>query len=71
MNIKDVINYYGGKAPASRALAVTYGAVALWQRDDEVPELRQFQIERITGGALKVDAKILNKYRRLHKNELA
>lgn len=51
MTKKQAIDHFGSTSALARALGVTYEAVRQW--GDEVPELRQYQIERLTGGALK------------------
>ncbi|ALU63132.1 Cro/Cl family transcriptional regulator [Pseudomonas syringae pv. lapsa] len=50
----QAIKHFGSVSALAKALKVTYEAVRQW---DGVPELRQYQIERITGGALKAEQK--------------
>lgn len=47
-----VSHYEGSISKLAKALDVSYEAVRQW---DEIPELRQYQLEVITGGALKAD----------------
>ena len=54
MTKSQAIKYFGSISALAKALGVTYEAVRQWQ---EVPELRQYQIERLTGGDLKADQK--------------
>lgn len=51
MTFEDLISHFGTQAEAARAIGVTRGRVWQW-RLEGIPLLRQFQIERITGGAL-------------------
>jgi len=53
MNIKDVLAYFGTQSKIAEALKISQAAVAQW--GDKVPPLRQYQIERITKGKLRVD----------------
>lgn len=50
MTKSQAIKHFGSISALARALSVTYEAVRQWE---VVPELRQYQIERITKGALK------------------
>lgn len=51
MKRQTAIEYYGSIPKLARALKITYEAVRQW--GDEVPELRQYQLEKLTDGALK------------------
>lgn len=51
MKRKKAIDYFGSIPALARALGITYEAVRQW--GDIVPELRQYQLEKITGGKLK------------------
>ena len=52
MKTQDVINHFGGKQALAAELSITRQAIEQW--GDTVPELRAFQIERLTAGQLKV-----------------
>lgn len=52
MNKSQAIEHFGSVTALAKALGVTYEAVRQW---GEVPELRQYQLEHLTGGALKAD----------------
>ncbi|MBA6096361.1 Cro/Cl family transcriptional regulator [Pseudomonas juntendi] len=54
MTKSQAIKHFGSISALAKALGVTYEAVRQWE---EVPELRQYQIERLTGGDLKADQK--------------
>lgn len=54
MDIEKVIEHFGGPQETCLALGVTKGAISQW-RTDGVPELRQFQIEALTGGRFKAE----------------
>lgn len=55
MTKTQAIKHFGSVSALAKALCVTYEAVRQW---DGVPELRQYQIERITQGALKAEPAI-------------
>lgn len=56
MTPQQVIDYFGGTIPkAAKALDVTYQAIAQWIEADKVPRGRQFEIQDLTEGDLKVD----------------
>lgn len=50
MTKSQAIKHFGSVTALAKALGVTYEAVRQWA---DVPELRQYQIERITKGVLK------------------
>lgn len=50
MTKSQAIQHFGSISALAKALGVTYEAVRQWAN---VPELRQYQIERITKGTLK------------------
>lgn len=55
----DVINHFGTQADVASALSragwpISQPAVSKWP--ENVPELRAFQLERITDGALRADS---------------
>ncbi|ATB63298.1 Cro/CI family transcriptional regulator [Pseudomonas mosselii] len=50
MTKSQAIQHFGSISALAKALGVTYEAVRQWS---DVPELRQYQIERITRGVLK------------------
>lgn len=51
MKTKDAISHFGNKLKLAEALSVTKSAISQWGED--VPELRAYQIERLTGGELR------------------
>lgn len=53
MRTKDVKAHFGGAKATAAALGITRAAVYMW--GDIVPKVRAYDLERITGGALKVD----------------
>ena len=55
MNRADAINHFKGIAHLAKALGITYEAVRQW--GEEIPELRQYQLELVTDGQLKADKK--------------
>lgn len=59
MKTQDVINHFGGGAVGVQKLADTLGITrhAIYMWGDRVPRQRQFEIEVITAGALRVKRK--------------
>lgn len=53
MNKGDVLSYFGGVAATAKALGISHVAVSKW--GDTIPQGRAYQIEVLTGGALKAD----------------
>ncbi len=53
MKTADVITHFGGITPLAKAIGVKTQAISQW--GEIVPELRAYQIEVLTGGALKAD----------------
>lgn len=55
MKTEDAIKHFGGKKiDLAKALRLSPSAITQW--GDDVPLLRQYQLERLTKGALKADA---------------
>jgi DNA-binding transcriptional regulator YdaS (Cro superfamily) len=51
MKTKQAAEFFGSKKKLAVALGISPSAVTMWGED--VPELRQYQIERITKGKVK------------------
>ena len=51
MKKQDAIRFYGSVQKLAQALGIERQAIYQWK--DEVPRLRAFELERITGGRLK------------------
>ncbi|MDP9511372.1 Cro/CI family transcriptional regulator [Pseudomonas protegens] len=51
MKRQVAIDYFGSIPALAKALKITYEAVRQW--GEEVPELRQYQLEKLTNGQLK------------------
>ncbi|MCH7419613.1 Cro/CI family transcriptional regulator [Pseudomonas mosselii] len=52
MTKSQAIQHYGSISALAKALGVSYEAIRQWS---VVPELRQYQLERITNGELKAE----------------
>ena len=50
----DVIKHFGSSAQIAKALGISHAAVSRW--NDTIPKGRAYQIEVMTGGALKAGA---------------
>lgn len=55
MKTKQAADYFGSKKKLASALGISPSAVTMW--GDDVPELRQYQIEQLTKGKVKHTAK--------------
>lgn len=64
MTYEQLIEHFGSQAAAARAFSVSQPSVWEWQKNG-IPEDRQLEAQKITGGALKADAAIIEKYRAL------
>lgn len=54
MTKDEAIAYFGTQVKLAEALGISQAAVSQWR---EVPRLRQYQIERLTNFALKVQGR--------------
>lgn len=61
VNYAQLVKFFGTQQKAADAIGVTQASVCRWNTETHgrIPPLQQFIIERITGGALKVDADVL------------
>lgn len=53
MTTKEAIEYFGGAKSLAQALDIWPTAISRWK--EHPPRLRQFEIEKLTDGKLKVD----------------
>ena len=53
MTPNDLLEYFGSKAEIARAIGIEPPSITDWFKDGEVPEVRQYQIELATDGALR------------------
>lgn len=53
MKKAEVVSFFGNQTKVAKALGITHVAVSKW--GDDIPQLRAYQIERITKGALKAE----------------
>lgn len=58
MTPAEIIEYFGCRTEAANKIGVTYEAVRQWVHQNKIPQLRQCQIEIITGGTLSVDPEL-------------
>lgn len=56
MTKSQAIKHFGSVSALAKALGTTYEAVRQWE--EEIPELRQYQIEVVSRGALKASPKV-------------
>lgn len=53
MKTADAIQFFGSKAAIAKALRLSPAAISQW--GEQVPMRRQFEIEHVSGGALRAD----------------
>jgi DNA-binding transcriptional regulator YdaS (Cro superfamily) len=53
MKKKIAVDHFKGKSNLAKALGISPASVSQWP--DDIPELRAYQIERLTKGKLKAD----------------
>jgi len=58
MRKSEAVEFFGSQAAVARALGIEPPSVAGWGEED-VPPLRQLQLEKLSGGKLKADQSIL------------
>ena len=56
MLTKDAVRYFKGKSRVAAALGISPAAVSQW--GEYVPHLRQYQLQSLSAGALKVSLPI-------------
>ncbi len=56
MKKSDVIKHFGGVVETAKALGIKSQSVSCWP--ELIPELRAFQIEKITSGKLKANFQV-------------
>jgi DNA-binding transcriptional regulator YdaS (Cro superfamily) len=64
VNYEDLIQYFGSQAATAKAFGIQQPSVAEWKKRG-VPERRQLEAEKITGGELKAHPRIRARYRDL------
>lgn len=55
MKKSEAIAHFGTQTQLAKALGITHSSVSQW--GEEIPELRAFQIERLTEGQLSCEEK--------------
>lgn len=53
MTPNDLLKHFGSKAEIARAFGVKLPSVTDWFATGEIPEVRQYQAELMTSGALR------------------
>jgi len=58
MQINHVLEHFGkSQTKLAQALDIAQSNIARWVKSGEIPKLRQYQIQLLTKGKLKADAK--------------
>lgn len=57
MKKQIAVDHFKGKSKLAKALGISPASVSQWP--DDVPELRAYQIERLTNGKLKAGVPLL------------
>jgi DNA-binding transcriptional regulator YdaS (Cro superfamily) len=60
MTKTEVLAHFGGAVATAKALGISQPSVSNWS--EQLPELRQLEIEQLTGGALRAGPEC-DKYR--------
>lgn len=55
MKTQDAADFFGSRVKLARALGIFPSAITQW--GERVPEVRQYQIQILSGGALTADSK--------------
>jgi len=55
MLTNEAVKFFNGKSRLAKALSISPAAVSQWGL--HVPKLRQFELEALTAGRLRVDSK--------------
>lgn len=63
MTLVEAKEHFRTYAGIAKALGISKGAITQW--NGVIPESRQLQLQEVTRGALKADAPILAKYRKI------
>ena len=63
MTHEDLIQHFGSQAKVARAVGISSASVDEWKGG--VPELRQLEFQKLTGGKLKAAPGVVRKYREL------
>lgn len=53
MTTNEVIQFFGSKSAVAKALRLSPAAISQW--GEQVPMRRQFEIEHVSGGALRAN----------------
>jgi DNA-binding transcriptional regulator YdaS (Cro superfamily) len=56
MTYNDILAHYGTQVAAADAMGINQSNLSDWSKTGRVPELRQLQLEALTGGNLKADS---------------
>lgn len=58
MQPNQVVEHFGGIRATARALKIAAPSVSNWIKRGAVPALRQYQLEHLTNGKLKMEARL-------------
>jgi hypothetical protein len=61
VTVEEVIEHFGSIRKTAEAVGVEFQAVSNWKQKGFVPEGRQWQIQALSVGQLRVDEKYLKK----------
>ena len=64
MTHDDLIQFYGSQSEVAKAANISSASVSQWKTDG-VPEVRQLEFHKLTGGKCKADPQVIRKYRAL------
>jgi hypothetical protein len=60
MTLTEAVAHFGSKYRVAKVLGLTAPSITKW--GDTVPDLRQLQLEHLSGGVLQADLRILRRH---------
>ncbi|MBO0137383.1 MULTISPECIES: Cro/CI family transcriptional regulator [unclassified Vibrio] len=52
MKVKDIVDHFGSKAKAAKALGIGRANLTHWEANDHIPEKQAMKLDKLTNGEL-------------------
>ncbi|TON10907.1 hypothetical protein CGH20_15835 [Vibrio parahaemolyticus] len=52
MKVKNIVDYFGSKAKAAKALGIGRANLTHWEANDHIPEKQAMKLDKLTKGEL-------------------